>query len=290
MARTIEDIILNNDRRGVATLRRHIPTNFCYQTAQFALKNSGTTIIATGFYISAAGAPETDGPPGALALGRALESLGRRVVYVTDHYTTPILRPFLIGDDQLVDFPIADDDTSREFASELLSTLDPSLLISIERCGPTNEGAYLNMRGEDISPHTAKVDQLFLQHDRTVGIGDGGNEIGMGNLAQHIPQVETLPADPATTCTTHLVVSSTSNWGGYGIVAALSILVGRNLLPDLEEEEGLIRRMVDLGAVDGIMGASRYSVDTMELAEHGKALSDLIDLLSEGGISRLRGS
>ena len=185
----------------------------------------------------------------------------------------------------MVDFPITDDQTSREFASGLLSELRPSLLISIERCGLTSKGMYLNMRGEDISPHTARVDHLFLQHTCTIGIGDGGNEIGMGNLYEHIPNVENFPADPATTRTTHLVISSTSNWGAYGVVAALSLLAGRNLLPDLAEEEVLIRHMVDLGAVDGVMGTSRYSVDTMELEEHGKALSQLKALLAEEGIS-----
>ena len=278
---SVEDIILGNDQRGIAALRSHLPADFCNQAAQFALSNPGTTLIATGFYISVAGAPETDGPPGALALGRAMESLGRKVYYVSDSHTMPILRPFARSDSQVVDFPIAADDASRQFASELLSSLDPSLLISIERCGPTKDGTYLNMRGVDISSHTARVDHLFLGHRRSIGIGDGGNEIGMGNLVQYIPQVPTLPSNPATSGTTHLVISSTSNWGGYGLVAALSRLVGRNLLPSPEEEAELIRQMVDLGAVDGVLGASQYSVDAMSLEQHGQALSQLHDLLAE---------
>ncbi len=282
---SIEDIILGNDQRGVAALRPYLPTDYCERTAQYVLSNPGTTLIATGFYISRARAPETDGPPGALAIGRALESLGRRVVYVSDLYTVPILRAFVKSGTEVIDFPIADDDASSQFASELLSRLDPSLLISIERCGLTKNGTYLNMRGVDISPQTARLDHLFLQHPRTIGIGDGGNEIGMGNLARNIPQVATLPSNPAITGATHLIISSTSNWGGYGLVAALSRLVGRNLLPSLEEEAELIGRMVDLGAVDGVVGASQYSVDSMSLEEHGQALSRLHDLLAQEGIS-----
>ena len=282
---SIEDIILANDQRGVAALRSHLPPDYCERAAQFVLSHTGTTLIATGFYISMKAAPETDGPPGALALGRALESLGRRVVYVSDRYTIPILRPFVKMDAQVVDFPIADDGASRQFASDLLSRYEPQLLISIERCGLTRDGTYLNMRGVDISDHTARVDHLFLQHPRTIGIGDGGNEIGMGNLAQFIPSVDGLPTNPAATGTTHLVISSTSNWGGYGLVAALSRLVGRNLLPSMEEEGMLIRRLVDLGAVDGVVGASQYSVDSMDVEEHGQALSQLHDLLVKEGIS-----
>ena len=281
---SIEDIILGNDQRGVAALRPHLPADFCDRAARFALSNPGTTLIVTGFYISMAGAPETDGPPGALALGRALESLGHQVVYVSDRYSVPILRPCVGADTQVVDFPIAAADASHQFASELLSSLNPSLLISIERCGLTKDGTYLNMRGVDISPHTARVDYMFLQHSRTIGIGDGGNEIGMGNLAQFIPQVTTLPANPATTSSTHLVISSPSNWGGYGLVAAISRLVDRDLLPSLEDETVLICQMVDLGAVDGVIGASQYSVDAMSIEEHSQVLSRLHNLLSEEGI------
>ena len=281
---TIEDIILGNDQRGVAALRPYLPADFCDRAARFVLSDSGTVLIATGFYISRAGAPETDGPPGSLALGRALEALGYRVYYVTDRYTMPVLSPFVGTEAQLLDFPIGDDDFSKGVAAELLSRLQPSLLISIERCGLTEDGEYLNMRGVDISPQTAKVDHLFIQHPRTIGIGDGGNEIGMGNLATYIPQVATLPNRPAVTRTTHLVISSTSNWGGYGLVAALSRLAGKNLLPGLEEEGALIRQMVKLGAVDGVVGESRHSVDAMSIEEHGKALDSLHNLLSEEGI------
>ena len=110
---TIEDIILGNDQRGVAALRPYLPADFCHQAAGFVLSDSGTVLIATGFYISRAGAPETDGPPGALALGRALEALGYRVYYVTDRYTMPVLSPFVGTEAQLVDFPISDDDSSK---------------------------------------------------------------------------------------------------------------------------------------------------------------------------------
>ena len=147
------------------------------------------------------------------------------------------------------------------------------------------DDTYLNMRGVDISTHTARLDHLFLQHPSTIGIGDGGNEIGMGNLMEHIPKVDRLPSNPAITRTTYLVISSTSNWGGYGLVAALSRLVGRCLLPSLEGEEDIIRRMVDLGAVDGVVGASQYSVDAMSIEEHGRALSLLNDLMAQEGIS-----
>ena len=281
---TIDDIILGNDLRGVSHLRPHLPADFCSQAADLVLSNPGTAFIATGFYIRAADAPESDGPPGAIAIGRALESLGWRVVHVTDRYTVPIIKPFVTSDTAVIDFPITDDESSRRFASQLLTDHDPSVLIAIERCGLNEDDMYLNMRGLDISPQTARMDHLFLQHSRTVGIGDGGNEIGMGNVAEFVPQVGTLVEHPAVTKTTKLIISSTSNWGGYGLVAAISRQVDRNLLPIPDEETDLITRMVDLGAVDGVVGKSQYAVDAMDLDTHGQALLNLRALLDDEGV------
>ena len=65
---SIEDIILDRDSRGVSKLRGHLPANFCQEAAELILANPGTALIATGFYILASSLPETDGPPGALAI------------------------------------------------------------------------------------------------------------------------------------------------------------------------------------------------------------------------------
>ena len=84
MTATIEDIILNHDRRGIGALRPHLPADFCARAAQYALAHPGPVIIATGFYILMSDAPETDGPPGAFAIGGALRALGQTVAYVSD--------------------------------------------------------------------------------------------------------------------------------------------------------------------------------------------------------------
>ena len=81
---TIEDIILNHDRRGINALRPHLPEDFCTQAAQYLLEHPGPVIIATGFYIIMSDAPETDGPPGAFAIGNAIRELGHPVAYAAD--------------------------------------------------------------------------------------------------------------------------------------------------------------------------------------------------------------
>jgi len=276
---TVEEIILSHDRRGISELRNYLPADFCHKAAAFVLdkrkQSQRSTIITTGFYIPCAQAPETDGPPGALAIGRALHSLGFDVTYVTDKYTTPLLSNDLVGKDKVIEFPITDHDSSRHFAKRLLTEIQPSLLISVERCGLNGDRQYLNMAGEDITEYTAKIDYLFLGQKNSLGIGDGGNEIGMGNLAQYIPLAKTLPKNPTLTPVSKLVIASVSNWGGYGLIAALSRLVKCNLLPSVEWEKEIINEIVAKGAVDGVSGQSRSAVDNLDQEQNAWALIQL---------------
>ena len=275
MSKSIEDIILQQDKRGLSELRSHLPADFCNQAAQYIIDHRGHVAITTGYFITMSGGPETDGPPGAIAIGDALIALGRRVSYITDSYMAPALRDLTGGDVEVVEFPIADVETSRRAATEILDSLKPDLLISIERSGRTKDETYLNMRDVDITPHTARVDYLFEAGIPSVAVGDGGNEIGMGNLAEVIPTVESLPKNPAIAKVDRLVIASVSNWGGYGLVAALSRLAGRNLLPSVEHETRLIRRMVEIGLVDGTTGNAVPTVDNFSTEENGAALEQL---------------
>ena len=141
------------------------------------------------------------------------------------------------------------------------------------------------MRGKDISPFNAKLDYLVLGHPNTVGIGDGGNEIGMGNLASKIPAVASLPSEPTTVTVSRLIIASVSNWGVHGLIAALSLLSNRNLLPSVEEEASIIRNMVDKGAVEGITAEQVYSVDGFPLDEYSQNLTRLHALLKSEGLT-----
>ena len=279
---SIEDIILDHDKRGVAALRPYLPVDFCTKAAEYILENPGHVLITTGFYILMSGSAETDGPPGALAIGNALQSLGMRVTYVSDSYATPALREIAGGDAEVIDFAVAEPEESMRAGIWLLDQLDPDLLLSIERCSRSRDDTYLNMRSVDISHQTARLDYLFESNIPSVGIGDGGNEIGMGNLAQIIPTFASLPRNPAISKVDRLVVSSVSNWGGYGLVAALSLLKGKNMLPSVEHETQLIEQLVDSGLVDGTTGDSTYYVDGFTTDENGVLLRRLHALVEKG--------
>ena len=277
---TLEELILSQDKRGISKLKDSLPENFCFDAAQYVLDNPGKVFIVTGFYILSAEAAETDGPPGAVAIGNALEALGYEVVYVTDTHCTGMIKAISTHKSKVIEFPIANQSISTQIATQILQKENPDLLISIERCAPATDGIYRNMRDLDISDQTAKIDILFDKHPTTVGIGDGGNEIGLGNLYSEVDKSSELVGFPAKTKVSKLIISSVSNWGGYGLVAAISILKNKNLLPSVESDIANIKKIVSMGAVDGFSGQNIDKVDGFTLNENSDFLKQLHTLIT----------
>ena len=279
----IEDIILQDDIRGMKALRAHMKDGWLDSSAQLLLDHPGKILIVTGFYILRASEPETDGPPGAVAIGEALKALGNTIAYVTDAPCMTSMRA-IAGDDEVIEFPITTHNESLKFAHDLLAEHAPTALISIERAGLVGDGTYRNWKGLDFSEPNAKIDHMFEQHPNSVGIGDGGNEIGMGNMRHVIPDIENLPDDPCTTTTTELIIASVSNWGGYGLVAALSVKSDKNLLPSVEQGDKWVRDIVAVGAVEGMSGESKDWVDGRAPEDDALCLRDLHTLLTKDGL------
>ena len=246
-------------------------------STKLILEKKGVIIITTGFYILSANAPETDGPPGAVALGKSLEKLGYDVFYVTDKYSYNILSG-LLGEGNIIEFPVTSHIESNTFANKLIRDYDPKSLISIERAGLSNDGKYRNFKGEDFSKYNAKIDYLFEQHPRTVGILDGGNEIGSGNYIEEIIKLGNIIDYPSIITATESIISSTSNWGAFGLIAGLSIHENINLLPSVDEGKRLIEKTYNLGAVEGLTGESKPYVDGRSLEEDMICLKKLNSL------------
>ncbi len=257
----IEDSILTySEQRNIHTLRKYLAPNFCEQAAEAVLHHPGRVFIVTGFWV--AGTCETDGPVGAIVLADVLHELGSEPVFVTDRYCAEILRrcrPY-----RMIEFPIASYKESQDVAASVLAREDPSLLISIERCGMSEDRRYYNMRGVDMSAYTAKLDYLFQESRASIGIGDGGNEIGMGNLVEGILQ-EKLSIIPCVTRVRYPVIATVSNWAAYGIVAYLSQKQQDDYMKFLRIRETL-EQLVRLGVVDGVTGQAELSVDGFSLS------------------------
>ncbi len=233
-----------------------------------ALRGARRVLITTGFLVQP-GVAETDGPPGAAVLGRALRLLGVRVRYVTDAVTAAPLAAALkvLGEPA----EILEYDGGDEAAAPLLRSERPTHLIAVERPGRSRSGDYLTARGESVAAWNPPLDALFLERSGavTVGIGDGGNEIGMGNVRDRLAREGALMARIASTvCVDHLVVAGTSNWGAYGVVAALARLAKRPLVHDPSLERTLIEACVAAGAHDGITRRREPTVDGLPLDIH----------------------
>ncbi len=214
--------------------------------------------IVSGFYIADANAGETDGPPGAKALGDALQSLGIAVDYITDRWNAPLFEA--LGVEPLLD------------VENYIARAQPTHLVAIERPGRGCDGRYRNMRGRDITDTTAPLDELFLEASRqgltTVGVGDGGNEIGMGKVfAEALRAIDHGPEIASTIATDFCIVAGVANWGAYGLVGALSVLAGRDLLPSVQQCTDELRGMVEhAAAVDGVTGRREPTVDGLDLS------------------------
>ncbi len=253
-AENVENIILKYSSRGMDKLRQNLPQDFCRRAAEALLTlERGKLIIVTGFYV--AGFGETDGPPGAFFLARALNSIGFDCTIIMDKFC----RDFFDG----INTEYVNIAFSTRDCSVILDKYQPKALISIERCGINSRGDYANMRGVSIAEYTAKLDPLFDIGRRrgipTFGIGDGGNEIGMGNFREIIERE--LGLIPCITEVDYPIIASVSNWGGYGLCAYLNLLSGAAVMPDYDEIETYLRHIVSLGSVDGVTRRHTPTVD-----------------------------
>lgn len=267
---TLEEIVLRHSHRGMTILKEYMNRNYCEQAAKRLLSlRRGTVLLTTGFYVK--GHAETDGPLGTMMTARALERLGFHSVIVTDKYC----RDFFEPEDLTVEY--VETDAEEQVYSGLLKFYDPCALISIERCGHNVRSDYANMRGVSIASETARTDLLFeLARERgiaTFGVGDGGNEIGMGNVKDIIARKLSLV--PCVVEVDHLIIATVSNWGAYALVAYLQELTGERLLLDYEEVRGYLERIVALGSVDGTNGKCIPTVDGFSLEVEQEILDAL---------------
>jgi hypothetical protein len=247
--------------------------------------------IITGFFVPGAVPPaaETDGPAGAALLARAFRDAGLDCRVATDTICAQACTVALhaAGAGAVpVDSLASNGDPARLIAAWREDEIDH--VIAIERCGPAADGIPRNMRGRDLSDFVAPLDRLFTAGTwRTIAIGDGGNELGMGSvppalIAEHVPLGEAVgcvvPAD-------HLIAAGVSHWGAYGLLAALSVVrrdwSGMRALLDPALDEAIVAAMVADGpAVDGVTLARSATIDARDMASHHVVLTAINALLN----------
>eukprot|EP01067_Filipodium_phascolosomae_P003441 Filipodium_phascolosomae@DN2614_c0_g1_i7.p1 len=182
-----------------------------------------------------------------------------------------------------------------------------------------SKGKYKSMRGLDLSAKVAPLDVLFgwsesaksnqlLTEKYTIGIGDGGNELGMGKarnaIAKSVHLGEEICSD--TSCD-YLITVSVSNWGGWALSGALWALEqcqmafkgctdnhARHLspgpainskqcffLPTDQEEHGLAKSLESSGVRDGTNPNLSLSVDGFDMETNLSYLNSIRQILLE---------
>jgi hypothetical protein len=280
-------------RDPVANLFTACPEDFTAACRNLATTPHARVKVITGFFIPYGKPPaaETDGPLGAVFLARALVPLGIEICLETDAFCVKALATGLeacgLSDKVPVVSPVGTD-LSAEFTH----------LIALERCGPSvRDGRCYTMRGVDISDSMGPAHLAFeagrqrVPRVTTIGIGDGGNEIGMGKISQEVigRNIQSGDLIACRVATDFLIVAGVSNWGAYALAAGVGLLMARPLAPELfavEREREILGRMVENGPlVDGVTGKPTVTVDGLEFDRYAEPLRCLARLANSAPLA-----
>lgn len=223
--------------------------------------------VITGFFIPTGTPPtcETDGPLGALFLKTHLEGIGVNVL-LHDMGDRSVLSSVNAGIDE---FRAS---RSSPLHESIVPPVSSTHTVWLERAGPAADDRYYTMRGLDITEHAHPTVGRFLDRSREpqttwIGIGDGGNEVGMGKVP-HETVVKNIPKGDQIHCrvaSDHLIVAGVSNWGAYALAAGVYVLRGVRPAANQfngDREQVILEIMVREGPlVDGVTGRQTATVD-----------------------------
>jgi hypothetical protein len=158
--------------------------------------------------------------------------------------------------------------------------LETTLGISIEFPGPNRKGIFHHMNGNSLDSSFLMIKDpiLFLRKfwlgieeknpdSLTVGIGDGGNELGLGKYEQQIRQI--IPFGRSCSCSCKAGIASsisssitllgnTSNWAAFALASALGYHFS------FETYQQWLSKLNNVGIVDGVTGNIAPTVDGID--------------------------
>ncbi|NWX96525.1 GLUCM protein, partial [Nothoprocta ornata] len=298
--RTLENLIgIDPGDRGIIHLQRQEEL----LKSCLSISHARSVLITTGFPTHFAYEPpeENDGPPGAFAIAAMLQALEKDVAIVTDQRAMNLNRKIMeeavrLGilkrPVPLLSYQKESTDSALMFLCENGNRGRPRFdhLIAIERAGMAADGNYYNARKVNIKHLVDPIDELFLAAKTisgvaTTGVGDGGNELGMGKVKdavkKYIKNGDVIACDVEADFT---IVAGVSNWGGYAIACALYVLstceihdrylrkgvgfpqlskkmVWLAALPSVPKEEKFLKALVQHGVRSGKTASLEMEVD-----------------------------
>lgn len=296
--------------RFYAAVRDSMETPLALHAAQYLQQVSPgqTVVIATGFcHPERLPYGETDGPPGAAVLARAvlqgldatpwllgeeaitapmeacIQSLGLRL------HPASLYEPSASPQAVFQAFP-TEPQAAQAAAVQLIQQVQPAAILVTEKVGPNRLGVAHSAMGLAIPPGARFPVEYLLDAAHaagipTIGVGDNGNDIGFGRIEDVVRRYKPYgdvcqcPCGnglATVTTTTALVTAAVANWGAYGIVTCLAVLQRQpELLHSAAVERQMLDACVQAGAADGITGRSEATVDALPAAVH----ASLVELL-----------
>jgi len=220
------------------------------------LKENDIVYILTGFVLRPFKKAETDGIISSMLLCRALvKAFGVKPVIICPEENRKAVENMSacvglhLREDlqELKDIPVSmgmitftkDAAKAPAQADEILAALPPAAVISIEAPGCNQQGVYHNAVGLAVTELEAKMDVLFEKAQAmgilNIAIGDLGNEIGMGAIAETLDTYIPYAAKGRCNCgcgggiavktkADTLITATVSDWGCYAMIAAIAYL------------------------------------------------------------------
>ena len=248
-----------------------------------ALIPGSLVYIFTGFVLPTHQKPETDGIVSAVLLARARArgfsavpvlicpeeciQAARNMAPVAGLHAYDTIREALSHPAALALISFTKDaQAAQRQAEELLENFGPAAGISIEHPGANSLGVYHNAVGKNVTALEDKSDVLFdMLYQRnilTIAIGDLGNEMGLGSLAEHIQRHIPYAGPGGCACgcgggicvrtrADHVITATVSDWGCYGLMAALAFLLkDLTVMHDGDMEREMLLAATRNGMVD----------------------------------------
>jgi hypothetical protein len=245
--------------------------------------------LVTGIVAGPLKLGEADGPIGAAVLASALNAVGRVADVVVPAPMLPVVEGIrsALGTSFRI---VADSDTDHR-------SYDAA--VTIERLGRNRKGVWHWIFGGRLddygSPADDLIEAMYAAGKTTIGIGDGGNEIGFGavfdEVRAFVPGGATCKCPcgdgiVTSTATKIVIAASVSNVGAYALASAIGILAGMPLLlPSPERVGAALEASVARGCIDGgTMEAGRLLDDSVPL-DSMKALVTLFRSIATQGFT-----
>lgn len=258
-------------------------TTHCAKKLVDTIEQGDFVYILTGFILLPHKVPETDGIVSSMLLCRSLvKAFNAKPVIICPEDNLEAVKKCasVVGlhcyddIDKVAELPVSmgvisftkDSRVAEKQADEIIAQKVPKAVIAIEAAGANKYGEYHNAAGVNITVLEAKTDILYEKLKKqgvlNIAIGDLGNEMGMGTISEHIKKFvpytdeEQCKCDCkggilAATSADHIITATVSDWGCYGLMAAIAYLKkDMDIFHDGDMEMEVMRVATRSGIVD----------------------------------------